>query len=915
MAKNNPWLALSTYEEKDKDKFKGREQDTQNMLKMLQQNEYVVCYAASGDGKSSLINAGVCPGMRSVGYYPIKIVFSSDEYEGINIPQKEDGKIDFDACILRKIEETIGQIDFEVDDQFSNVPSSLSSILWWKLRTQTIQIPYGEFDYIPVLIFDQFEEILRAKWKNEFFSWLEVLSSDECPDFLYDSVSDYETLPSNKKYKAIFSMRYEYVGELDYWCSQRCFIPQMMRGRYFLKPLSKNQALEIIKEQDIDDNIKEKFNHEAENILDNINNNSNSDFEDEFPAVILSLICHILFNKWTVEPTYRIDSISINSVIYEYYREELNSIGLSDSVRRTIEDTLISSNGNRLRIHISDNRLKSINFSEYINKDTSSNLLSAHIVKLNDDYVEFAHDRLAEAILINKKEEDKKLNGISRYAFIRNAILFLVFCSSLFLCFYYGNKLRFHESQENSSKQTVVRDSMANNNDIIISDINDDLSKYDWANATSVSFTKDIHNCLRDGIYCYGNVVWLNNQFHYAENAKCIVFAQKYYRYAFNKNVEKVYLFYPEAVLSITCLNPETIFYIPFGATRYCQHNEAFDKVHFVEMDVIETLWEKTKYEFSISHIHLLDTSATINTFYVAIALFLMLIVWLVKNRKANMQIKSFVTFIIFYSVLTLLFVIIYFELYWIYQFKYFNIAIPLLGIVIIELLRYYGDRKYELYKDKAKICIVYFSPEGKHAARQLKTKLIENTAFNDSDIKLDLTIYHNTKFVEEKFVASVSSVKKTIAVITKYDIMDEKSEEYSKLLGTCHYVLPVLYDMDETHDVGLYGKYVSKTAKKKVYPAVFCARNFDIKQLRTLHGLLLGKPQYNKWILIILALLVEFGTAMFLICNVRLIGGSLFLLCMSCLSVGLFFTIKFCFSHLLIFLRTKISRLIKRRK
>ena len=59
MAKNNPWLALSTYEEKDKDKFKGREQDTQNMLKMLQQNEYVICYAASGDGKSSLINAGV----------------------------------------------------------------------------------------------------------------------------------------------------------------------------------------------------------------------------------------------------------------------------------------------------------------------------------------------------------------------------------------------------------------------------------------------------------------------------------------------------------------------------------------------------------------------------------------------------------------------------------------------------------------------------------------------------------------------------------------------------------------------------------------------------------------------------------------------------------------------------------------
>ena len=51
MANNNPWLALSTYEEKDKDKFKGREKDTENVITMLQQSECVVCYAASGDGK------------------------------------------------------------------------------------------------------------------------------------------------------------------------------------------------------------------------------------------------------------------------------------------------------------------------------------------------------------------------------------------------------------------------------------------------------------------------------------------------------------------------------------------------------------------------------------------------------------------------------------------------------------------------------------------------------------------------------------------------------------------------------------------------------------------------------------------------------------------------------------------------
>ena len=80
--KNNPWLALKTYEEKDSDKFKGREKDSEKMLRMLQQNDCVVCYAASGDGKSSLINAGLCPLMRKEGLFPLKIVFTTAEFEG-----------------------------------------------------------------------------------------------------------------------------------------------------------------------------------------------------------------------------------------------------------------------------------------------------------------------------------------------------------------------------------------------------------------------------------------------------------------------------------------------------------------------------------------------------------------------------------------------------------------------------------------------------------------------------------------------------------------------------------------------------------------------------------------------------------------------------------------------------------------
>ena len=244
-------MALEAYQESDEYKFKGRDNDSENLLTMLKQNECVVCYAASGDGKSSLINAGVCPKMRKSGMFPIKIVFTTAEYEGHSMPLMHGKKIDFNKLINAKINESISEYEkafaethnidcndykvvFEPITKYNtqNVPNDLSDNLWWKLRTETIQVPFGEYDYIPVLIFDQFEEIFRAKWKEEFFQWLEMLMKDVCPTNIAEAIDDHNIeIPSKKLFKTIFSMRYEYVGELDYWCSQKTFIPQMMHAK------------------------------------------------------------------------------------------------------------------------------------------------------------------------------------------------------------------------------------------------------------------------------------------------------------------------------------------------------------------------------------------------------------------------------------------------------------------------------------------------------------------------------------------------------------------------------------------------------------------------------------------------------------------------------------------------------------
>lgn len=51
----------SFYEEKDKDLFLGRKQETADLLYLVEHSDFCVCYAESGEGKSSLINAGYSP--------------------------------------------------------------------------------------------------------------------------------------------------------------------------------------------------------------------------------------------------------------------------------------------------------------------------------------------------------------------------------------------------------------------------------------------------------------------------------------------------------------------------------------------------------------------------------------------------------------------------------------------------------------------------------------------------------------------------------------------------------------------------------------------------------------------------------------------------------------------------------------
>lgn len=441
---DSPYMGLKPYEEEHAYKFKGRVRESNEVYQKIVQNDYVVCYAESGEGKTSLLNAGVMPLLRQNEYLPVPIRFTDDDYKN------ED--IDFDKFVLRLINEEIKRknrelgdnaiMDFqlidgvlsEADDSPAEIVRKLdeeleSKYAWWLLHTHELRVL--SITLIPVLVFDQFEEyfdrVESPLWTNRFFGWLQTLSSDVCPEHielvinkhLGAEVSLDMILP--KRFKALFSLRSDSIGELDYWCMQRFFIPSLKNNRYCLKPMTYQGAEKVI-------GLEPSFSGMASDILKamvdfNSNNSEKLIAEDlpVIPALLLSVICESLNRSSSHDIARTIGNIksgddtknTITEILADFYEEILSKCHVSGEVRNVIESALVDEKGKRVRIKSTQRNLEEINFDKHYKEILCKNRIIKKS-KINcDDYVELVHDSLCPVIMRHreklKKEEEQRL--------------------------------------------------------------------------------------------------------------------------------------------------------------------------------------------------------------------------------------------------------------------------------------------------------------------------------------------------------------------------------------------------------------------------------------------------------------------------------------------------------------------------
>jgi len=441
MAKNT-FLGLQPYTEDDAYRFKGRTEESQELFRLIVRNDFTVCYAESGEGKTSLLNAGVFPLLRENMYFPIAITFTSDDYQ----VTPDNFSTIIDRCIKDSITEyneknkgvnveyRLDSTDFQGFDREAELQQELSKYSWWKLRNYKPQAM--GLTFTPVFVFDQFEEVFNMPgsivWTKKFFDWLEDISSDSCPDEIAKKIraiigtnAAFPAIKEEKDFKAVFSLRKEFIGELDYWGMQKCFIPSLKDNRYCLKALTYEGAKKVMTQQERFD--EEKVEQILTHFVKQYSREPEKTIKEQLPiipALLLSVVCDSWEKDISSFAKLSTDEISqsLNKILEKFYDDTIDAVikelshrnaSLSDldSIRKDIDVAmfdLVDVNGKRVRVKavttlgtISMESKK--RFSETLPIVKYKEILNRHrIVKITkidgEDYVEIVHDCLCPII-------------------------------------------------------------------------------------------------------------------------------------------------------------------------------------------------------------------------------------------------------------------------------------------------------------------------------------------------------------------------------------------------------------------------------------------------------------------------------------------------------------------------------------
>lgn len=311
----------------------GRDTEIRNITESIVDNVQTFVYGKSGVGKTSLIQAGVFPKLRRANFFPVIVRLTF--YAGRP----------FNSVIKELVEQEAQREDLTINKQsltktiIDDIDTATCSLFEYFSKVKFEDKENNAF--IPVLIFDQFEESINNEenWQNT----VDFLK-DELYDLMDNSTIVYgDNLPYTN-YRIVLSMREDYL-----YCLEDIIdnynLGELHYNRFRIRALSDDKAADVIRLTSGTNGLEAG---NEKNIVRTIIKLSKLDSDARFSEIntaMLSLISSLL-NENSVDGVIRYKDLRyISSYLNAYYDSLFDVVGTSGT--RYLENHLLTKDGRR----------------------------------------------------------------------------------------------------------------------------------------------------------------------------------------------------------------------------------------------------------------------------------------------------------------------------------------------------------------------------------------------------------------------------------------------------------------------------------------------------------------------------------------------------------------------------------------
>lgn len=398
--KNNPWAGLSSYPDPEKEetslKFCGRDNESFDVTRLIDNNIFVTLYGRSGTGKTSLLNAGIFPRLRQEHYFPVSIRLGMEGRE-TGFQQSILSRVTGD---LQKAGGSVLTRDVIPLGQDEQTPEYL-----WRFFARSQFLAKEGHVVFPVIVLDQFEEVLHRQTTAAEVLLRQIHFMMDESHALPDSVVDGAPYVYDFNFRFVISIREDDLYRLEDSIDNN-FLPEMKSCRFRLRNLSEQGGREAILIPG--ENLFRS--DERDKVADTILSLARSKQDNSINANILSLICSRIFVEYQRSGANEISLDLVDKFIRSNPFEALYheaTAGLSRREKNYIETHLVDSEGRRDSIPESDFFRHVKNGGQLFSGDTK--ILQRTFVSSDENRcrIELVHDSFCEPLSRLKEKREK----------------------------------------------------------------------------------------------------------------------------------------------------------------------------------------------------------------------------------------------------------------------------------------------------------------------------------------------------------------------------------------------------------------------------------------------------------------------------------------------------------------------------